>query len=89
GSVTFAGCVISDSTSSTPSHALFYTKHDRIGRFRNERPDIFVAAARLVPRSRLNVQAVRPCPRHSSVTHTTSLRGESTRIILARLCQGF
>ncbi|WP_240536265.1 hypothetical protein [Bradyrhizobium genomosp. III] len=34
GSVTFAGCVISDSTSSTPSHALFYTKHDRIGRFR-------------------------------------------------------
>jgi hypothetical protein len=34
GSVTFAGCVISDSKSSTPSHALFYTKHDRIGRFR-------------------------------------------------------
>ena len=29
GSWTFAGCVISDSTSSTPSHA-FYTKHDEI-----------------------------------------------------------
>jgi hypothetical protein len=33
GSWTFAGCVISDSTSSTPSYA-FYTKHDRIFRFR-------------------------------------------------------
>src|SRR3954463_12524156 len=33
GSWTFAGCVISDSTSSTPSHA-FYTKHDKIYRFR-------------------------------------------------------
>jgi hypothetical protein len=29
GSWTFAGCVISDSTSSTLSYA-FYTKHDRI-----------------------------------------------------------
>jgi hypothetical protein len=34
GSWTFAGCVISDSTSSTPSHALFYIKPDRICRFR-------------------------------------------------------
>src|SRR6478752_9195920 len=34
GSVTFAGCVISDSTSSTPSHALFYIKPDKICRFR-------------------------------------------------------
>jgi hypothetical protein len=33
GSWTFAGCVISDSTSSTPSHA-FYTEHDKIYRFR-------------------------------------------------------
>jgi hypothetical protein len=33
GSWTFAGCVISDSTSSTPSHALFYTTQDRIDRF--------------------------------------------------------
>jgi hypothetical protein len=32
GSWTFAGCVISDSTSSTPSHA-FYTNQDRICRF--------------------------------------------------------
>jgi hypothetical protein len=55
GSVTFAGCVISDSTSSTPSHALFYTKQGGIGRFRNGGPGIFIAAARLVPRSRLNV----------------------------------
>ena len=37
GSWTFAGCVISDSTSSTPSHA-FYTKHDRICAFRICRP---------------------------------------------------
>jgi hypothetical protein len=37
GSWTFAGCVIADSTSSTPSHA-FYTKHDRICRFRICRP---------------------------------------------------
>jgi hypothetical protein len=34
GSWTFAGCVISDSKSSTPSHALFYTKHDGMDRFR-------------------------------------------------------
>jgi hypothetical protein len=33
GSWTFAGCVISESTSSTPSYA-FYTKPDRICRFR-------------------------------------------------------
>jgi hypothetical protein len=45
GSVTFAGCVISDSKSSTPSHALFYTKHGRIGRFRTRPADIFVATA--------------------------------------------
>jgi hypothetical protein len=31
GSWTFAGCVISDSKSSTPSYALFYTKHDGFG----------------------------------------------------------
>jgi hypothetical protein len=34
GSWTFAGCVISDSKSSTPSHALSYTKHHGIRRFR-------------------------------------------------------
>jgi hypothetical protein len=69
GSVTFAGCVISDSTSSTPSHALFYTKHGRIGRFRNGRPVIFVAAARLVPRSRLNVQRCAPAPALKHYAH--------------------
>jgi hypothetical protein len=37
GSWTFAGCVISNSTSSTPSHA-FYTKRERIFRFRICRP---------------------------------------------------
>src|SRR6202166_4258528 len=37
GSWTFAGCVISDSTSSTPSHA-FYTNPDGICRFRICRP---------------------------------------------------
>src|SRR5579871_1782848 len=47
GSWTFAGCVISDSTSSTPSHALFYIKLDGIagsGRIRSgdpsHRPDL-------------------------------------------------
>jgi hypothetical protein len=37
GSWTFAGCVIADSTSSTPSHA-FYTKPDGICLFRICRP---------------------------------------------------
>ena len=37
GSWAFAGCVISDSTSSTPLHA-FYTKRKRICRFRICRP---------------------------------------------------
>jgi hypothetical protein len=39
GSGTFAGCVIADSTSSTPSVA-FYTTHDKICRFRICRPGI-------------------------------------------------
>jgi hypothetical protein len=42
GSWTFAGCVIADSTSSTPLHA-FYIKHDRICRFRMCRPGFFIA----------------------------------------------
>ena len=50
GSWTFAGCVISDSTSSTRSYA-FYTKRDRICRFRICGLGIFIAQARLVPRS--------------------------------------
>ena len=43
GSWTFAGCVISDSKSSTPSHALFYTRHDGMGRFRLRWPCDFIA----------------------------------------------
>jgi len=50
GSWTFAGCVISDSTSSTPSSA-FYTKQGRILPVPDMRARIFVAQARLVPRS--------------------------------------
>jgi hypothetical protein len=38
GSWTFAGCVISDSTSSTPSYAS-YTKQGSIGWFRLRWPD--------------------------------------------------
>ncbi|WP_315730059.1 MULTISPECIES: hypothetical protein [unclassified Bradyrhizobium] len=34
GSCTFAGCVISDSKSSTPSHASSYPKHRKIRRLR-------------------------------------------------------
>ena len=45
GSWTFAGCVISDSTSSTPSHALFYTKHDGNCRFRLHEAGRFIAPA--------------------------------------------
>jgi hypothetical protein len=44
GSWTFAGCVISDSTSSTPSHA-FYTKRDGILRFPDMQAGIFIAQA--------------------------------------------
>jgi hypothetical protein len=40
GSWTFAGCVISDSTSATPSRALFYTGHDRGCRFQMRTPSI-------------------------------------------------
>jgi hypothetical protein len=54
GSWTFAGCVISDSTSSTPSHALFlhalfYTKHDKIRRFRMCRPELSMREPDLSP----------------------------------------
>jgi hypothetical protein len=51
GSWTFAGCVISDSKSSTPSHTLFYTRHDGMGRFRLRWPCDFIALTRLVPRT--------------------------------------
>jgi len=44
GSWTFAGCVISDSTSSTPSHA-FYTRHDRILPVPDMQAGIFIAQA--------------------------------------------
>ncbi|MCS3930181.1 hypothetical protein M2175_005212 [Bradyrhizobium elkanii] len=88
GSVTFAGCVISDSTSSTPSHALFYTKHDRIGRFRNGRPDIFVAAARLVPSSRLNVRRCAPALGTQAFTHTTSGAGRIDPHLLGKAMSG-
>jgi hypothetical protein len=48
GSWTFAGCVISDSTSSTPSHA-FYTKHDRILPIPDAQAGIFTAQPDLSP----------------------------------------
>jgi hypothetical protein len=48
GSWTFAGCVISDSTSSTPSHA-FYTKHDRILPIPDVQAGIFTAQPDLSP----------------------------------------
>jgi hypothetical protein len=51
GSWTFAGCVISDSKSSTPSHALFYTRRDGKCRLRIRGPRDFIAPARLVPNS--------------------------------------
>src|SRR5262245_58171699 len=51
GSWTFAGCVISDSKASTPSHALFYTRRDGKCRFRIRGPRDFIAPAQLVPSS--------------------------------------
>lgn len=44
GSWAFAGCVISDSTSSTPSHA-FYTKPDGILPIPDMQAGIFIAQA--------------------------------------------
>ena len=67
GSWTFAGCVISDSTSSTPSHALSYTKHDGMGRLRIRGLARFPSQARLVPRSsRHDVQRTRSAPLRAS-----------------------
>jgi hypothetical protein len=51
GSWTFAGCVISDSTSSRP-RKRFYTKQGRILPVLDKRVWIFIAPARLVPRSK-------------------------------------
>jgi len=69
GSWTFAGCVISDSKSSTPSHALFYTKHDGICRFRLYGLACFWTQASLVPRSSAAriVARLRPCSGHRSI----------------------
>jgi hypothetical protein len=61
GSWTFAGCVISDSTSSTPSSA-FYTKQGRILPHPDMRARIFIAQARLVPRSNTARRIVRIMP---------------------------
>ncbi|BAR62336.1 hypothetical protein NK6_9194 [Bradyrhizobium diazoefficiens] len=88
GSVTFAGCVISDSTSSTPSHALFYTKHGRIGRFRNGRPDIFVAAGRLVPISRLNVRRCAPALGTQALRTRHQVRGRIDPHLLGKAMSG-
>jgi hypothetical protein len=69
GSWTFAGCVISDSKSSTPSHALFYTKHDGKGRLRFGGLARFRSQARLVPRS----------SRHGSTQRSAPLRASKRR----------
>ena len=68
GSWTFAGCVISDSTSSTPSHA-FYTTHDRICRFRICRPGFSSHKPDLSPdQAPLETsRGFRPCSGHRSV----------------------
>ncbi|WP_245471255.1 hypothetical protein [Bradyrhizobium genosp. SA-3] len=88
GSVTFAGCVISDSTSSTPSHALFYTKHDRIGRFRTGGPTFSSRQPDLSPDHGSTCGGA-PLPAALKLYAHGIDAGESTRIFLARLCQGF
>jgi len=61
GSWTFAGCVISDSKSSTPSHALFYTKHDGIAGSGCMQLGDFIAPADLSPdQHRANHRAIPP-----------------------------
>jgi hypothetical protein len=90
GSWTFAGCVISDSKSSTPSHALFYTKHDGIGRFRVARAPQFLSQATLVPRSAARIIArLRPCSEHRSVMVENALRAPRIAWLpTQRLCHG-
>ena len=86
GSWTFAGCVISDSKSSTPSHALSYTKHHGIGRFRlcglrdlRRRPDLSP------DQHGANRRAAPPRSGHRSVMARTHARHES----LDCLCKGY
>jgi len=68
GSWTFAGCVIPDSKSSTPSHALFYTKHDWIGRFRLRGLRDFRHKPDLSPdQAHANQRAAPPCSGHRNV----------------------
>src|SRR6516165_12609854 len=52
GSWTFAGCVISDSKSSTPSQRPFYTKLHGIGRFRSRERRNFRRGPHLSPDQR-------------------------------------
>jgi hypothetical protein len=66
GSWTFAGCVISDSKSSTPSHALSYTKHDGMSRLRFRGLARFRPQARLVPRSSRHDLTLRSVPLRAS-----------------------
>ncbi len=66
----------------------FTPQHDRIGRFRNGRPDIFVAAARLVPSSRLNVRRCAPALGTQAFTHTTSGAGRIDPHLLGKAMSG-
>jgi hypothetical protein len=72
GSWTFAGCVISDSTSATPSRALFYTRHDRGRRFAMRKPSISSRRARTCPKVRALHDDIHagPVPR-SGVQHAS------------------
>jgi hypothetical protein len=83
GSWTFAGWLISDSASSTPSHA-FYTKHDWIGRFRicglgfsSRQPDLSPDQA---PHD--HHAGLRPCSGSQSIA--TQIRRESLGCLAER-----
>src|SRR5437763_1289828 len=89
GSVTFAGCVISDSTSSTPSHALFYTKHDRIGRFRMGGPTFSSRQPDLSPDDGSTCSGA-PLPSALKFyAHGIGCRANRPASSWQRLCQGF
>ena len=91
GSWTFAGCVISDPTSSTPSYA-FYTKQDRICRFRIGRPGFpshQPTCPQIKRRSMARAAAFSPLPRHRSAARLKDVNTPRIALLPPRkVCHG-
>jgi hypothetical protein len=85
GSWTFAGCVISDSTSK-----LSYTKPHGIRRFRMKRPEFFIARVRTCPQINGHpVRCTRPVRPHRN--RSAPMTQKPLRIVLllrGTVCQG-